>query len=391
MIGIIGAGLAGLTAGKVLSERGVSYTLIEASEGPGGRVKSDLIDGFIFDHGFQVLLNSYPQVQKHLDLKDLKLKKFKAGAKIFLGNGQTVTVSDPLRSPEKLLETLLSPIGTLSDKLKILKLRNQVDSSETKTTYQLLKEMGFSDKMIESFFRPFFSGVFLEKELETPASFFQFIYQRFARGYASLPEKGMNEIAKQLMSKNKGTLVFNSEVTKITAGEKVIVETKETNFEFDKVIVALDSNTCSKLLPDLSLDSTFRKCTTQYFSCNKRNDEGYLYLNASKKGIVNHIAPLSSVQPGYCKEGVSLYSVTILNDQDISSDEVLAEIKSWNSLDVSDWKFVGEYKVPYALPKTFYNAKLENPYSHITIAGDFTETPSIEGAMLSGEKAARLI
>lgn len=386
MIGVIGAGLAGLTAGKVLSDREVSYTLIEASDCVGGRVKSDYIDGHICDHGFQVLLDSYPQVEKHLDLKALSLKKFNAGANIVLEQGKVVTVADPLRNPEKLIETLLSPIGTLADKMKILKLKSPFDFPEDKKTSELLKEMGFSDKMIQSFFRPFFSGVFLEKELETPADYFQFIYQRFSKGYATLPEKGMKEIAFQLKSKNKGKIVLSSPVSKIMFDDKVTVYTENTNYEFDKLILAVDNKSCKKLIPDLEINTETRGCVTYYFSASKTNEKKYLYLNGMNNGKVNHIACLTAVQESYSDK--ELYSVTTLGDDDLSQQEVLNEVKNWNVFDTSSWQFIRKYSVPYALPKSFYNDHLNSPYEKLIIAGDFSQNPSIEGAMLSGEKAA---
>ena len=389
MIGIIGAGLAGLTAGKVLSEKGVSYTLIEASDCVGGRVKSDNIEGHICDHGFQVLLESYPQVKKHLDLKALNLKKFNAGANIVLDQGKVVTVADPLRNPEKLFETLMSPIGTFADKMKILKLKSPINFSGDKKTLELLKEMGFSDKMIESFFRPFFSGVFLEKDLETPAGFFQFIYQRFSEGYASLPEKGMGEIAAQLKASNKGKIVLGSPVSKISFDDKVTVYTENTNYEFDKIILAVDNKNCKKLIPELEIKTETRGCITYYFSANKSNEKKYLYLNGMNHGKVNHIACLTAVQESYSEK--ELYSVTVLGDEEVSHDEVLEEVKNWRVFETDSWKFVSKYPVPNALPKSFYNDELVSPHDNLILAGDFSQSPSIEGAMLSGEKAAKLI
>lgn len=124
-IHIIGAGVSGLIAATVLEQNGFSPIIIEATDGVGGRVKTDIIEGYQLDHGFQVLLTAYPYAQKYLDLESLDLQKFVPGAAIYK-NGKQILIGDPLRDVSLLFSTLFSGIGTFSDKLKILQLNHML-------------------------------------------------------------------------------------------------------------------------------------------------------------------------------------------------------------------------------------------------------------------------
>lgn len=387
MIVIVGAGLAGLTAGKILSEKGISYTLYEADARIGGRVKSDFVDGYILDHGFQVLLDSYPQAQAHLKMNELELGKFAPGAKILLDSGVLSTIADPLRSPQNVFGTLLAPVGSLVDKVKILQLMGNKKITE-QTTLSYLKEIGFSDQMINNFFRPFFSGVFLENELRTDASYFHYLYKKFSEGLATLPKKGMGEIINQLANMNNGEILCHKRINSIDSGKKLTLHLSDEQIEVDHLIMATDGYHTSQLLPELEIPAKKRSVTTLYFSSDKKFDDIYLYLNASGKGRVNHLCQLSAVQPAYAPAGKSLFSVTLLDIEEANPGDIKKEINNWDILDTQDWIFLKSYKINYALPETFYSGTLKHPDQRIYLAGDFTETSSIEGAMKSGEKAA---
>ena len=173
--------------------------VIEASDRVGGRVKTDRIDGYQLDHGFQVLLTAYPAVQKYLDYDALELQKILPGASIFKGGHQKI-IGDPLRCISLLFPTLLSGIGNLSDKVKILKLNQKLKNksmsaifSETEqSTLAYLTDFGFSKEIISDFFKPFFSGIFLETQLETSSRMFEFVYKMFG---CRPPAENTNKIA----------------------------------------------------------------------------------------------------------------------------------------------------------------------------------------------------
>ncbi|MDX1675707.1 MAG: FAD-dependent oxidoreductase, partial [Longimicrobiales bacterium] len=218
---VVGGGLAGLAAAVGLQAGGLDVQLLEASDRVGGRVRTDGVDGFLLDRGFQVLLTAYPEAGRVLDLEALELRPFHPGARIRVGDAFT-RIGDPFRRPADLWPTLRSPVGTLADKLRVARLRARsvlqtpgfatrpayrrlagdaagpAGDGSGSTTMERLEQEGLSDGMIERFFRPFLGGVFLESELVTSSAFFDFVMAMFSAGSAALPAGGMEAIPRQL-------------------------------------------------------------------------------------------------------------------------------------------------------------------------------------------------
>ncbi|MFT5878420.1 MAG: phytoene dehydrogenase-like protein, partial [Dokdonia sp.] len=268
-IHIIGAGVSGLIAATVLEQNGFSPVIIEASDRVGGRVKTDLVGGYQLDHGFQVLLTAYPAARKYLDFESLDLQKIASGASIFMNKEQKI-IGDPLKDMSLLLPTLFSGIGNFSDKLKVWKLNTYLKNKSIpdifadteQSTFSYLTNIGFSNEMITDFFTPFFSGIFLERHLETSSRMFEFIYKMFGEGYAAIPKAGMEAIPKQLFQNLKNTTFkFNTKVASIKEGE--ITLTDHTKLENNFTIVA---TAASNLISNLRSDTTdWKSCHTLYF------------------------------------------------------------------------------------------------------------------------------
>lgn len=398
-IHIIGAGISGLIAAKVLEDNGYQPIILEASDTVGGRVKSDLVNGYTLDHGFQVLLSSYPAAKKYLNYKELELQEFLPGAAIFK-DGKQHLIGDPLRNVSLFIPTLFSSIGTFSDKLKILQLNSllkkkkitSIFQTAEKTTLKYLQDVGFSDKIITDFFRPFFSGIFLETELETSSRMFEFVYKMFGEGMAVLPKDGIQAIPNQLQNKLQNTnFKFNTKVKEVK--DTVIILEDDSTLETQFTIIATEA---SNLIANLKNQETaWKSCDTLYFETEKRSIKKPLIgLITDKNCLINNLFYHTSVATK--KKGKKeLMSVTVVKNHQLNEKELIAtvidELKMHcNILDVS---FLKRYQIKKALPKltnlhyeiSSTETKLK---STIFLAGDQLLNASLNAAMIAGERAA---
>ena len=220
---VIGAGLAGLSCALSLQAAGVSVTLLEAADAPGGRVRTDVVDGFLLDRGFQVMLTAYPETKRLLDYAALDLKKFEPGALVWHG-GKFHRFADPIRNPMGAAQFLFDSVVPFADKLNVAKLRARVQRGTSeelfarpeKTTRDYLQTLPFSARMIDRFFEPFFGGVFLERELVTSSRFFEFLFRMFSVGDTAVPAAGMQQIPLHLASRLRpDTLQTGARVTRV--------------------------------------------------------------------------------------------------------------------------------------------------------------------------------
>lgn len=398
-IHIIGAGVSGLIAATVLEQNGFHPVIIEATDRVGGRVKTDIIDGYQLDHGFQVLLTAYPAAKKYLDFESLDLQKFLPGAAIFK-NGRQKVLGDPLRDISLLFSTIVSGIGTVSDKLNVLKLNSrlkkktlsEIFDDKEQTTLSYLKEFGFSDQMIAQFFKPFFSGIFLESRLDTSSRMFEFVYKMFGEGYAALPKAGIEAIPKQLANKLKNTaFVFNTKVKSVKDGEIVLSDDKKLESHF--TIVATDA---SKLISNLKNQSVvWKSCDTLYFETQNRVIKKPLIgLIPEEDALINNIFYHSSVATAI-KAKKELLSVTVIDNQNLSNELLVERVKEdlKTYCDIDSCKFIKQYRIPTALPN-LNNLQYEMLPSetrlttNIFLAGDTLLNGSLNAAMISGERAA---
>lgn len=400
---VVGAGVAGLVAAIELEKAGKSVTIFEAADRVGGKVKTDYVDGYQFDHGFQVLLTAYPEVSRYLDVGALKLNYFKPGAITYAGD-QIFRTVDPLRQPSAIFSAIFSPVGSLLDKWLIWRLSvrlkqltiEEIFNSPSVSTMDYLHNLGFSKRIITNFFQPFFSGIFLENKLETSSRMFQFIFKMFSEGFAAIPEKGMQAIPDQLFSQLRNSKIhFNTRVEGIADGT---ITTSEGDFDFDAVVIATEPG---NILTDYKIpQKDFQSTVNLYFNIPAQNSNGYIGLIPQGNSIVNNISVLSDVSASYAPQGQSLLSVSVVGtphlNEELLIQEVRKELSVFLGLRQADIHFLKSYYIPQALPR------IETPVMHIErkqielggriyLAGDYLLGGSLNGAMVSGRRCAEVL
>tara|TARA_B110000259_G_scaffold23213_1_gene23885 strand:- start:307 stop:1554 length:1248 start_codon:yes stop_codon:yes gene_type:complete len=395
---IIGAGVSSLIAAQNLEQKGYVPTILEATGYIGGRVRTEIIDGWILDVGFQVLLDAYPMSKKYLNYADLDLQRLSPGARIYTDNDSSI-IGDPLRDTSMLFPTLFSSIGSMRDKLKIFQLNLRLKNTpiatlfnkKEKTTLAYLQYLGFTDKIINQFFKPFFSGIFLECDLHTSSRMFEFIYKMFAEGFATLPKAGIGAIAKQLAGQLKTTQIqLNNEVQKVTTD--FITMASGDQYPYDVCIVATDP---SSFLEGYSVKNKWKTCDTLYFSVRVTDvPPPIIHLSALSDTLINNIFYPTSVQRAPDPHH-QLLSVTVVKQHSFSSEVLVSQVKGEleKYFSITKVKFIKHYAIPRALPdlgSVSYapNLDLMTYEDKILLCGDHTANGSLNAAMISGEIAA---
>lgn len=402
-VAIIGAGLAGLACAIELQKNKIDFQIFEASDGVGGRVRSDVIDGFILDRGFQLYNPSYAEGKRLLDYQDLDLKPFTPGVAIRDGKRLRLVV-DPFRSRDfrfRLLRDLpgnpFSQLGLVRYFLKYLITSDaQIATTKDISAQTSLTKSGIKGALLEKLFRPFLQGVFLESELSTSRKFLDVVLKNFLQGIPSVPAKGMQEISNQLAAKlPKEKISLNTKVLSISGNK---LTTSEGEIEARKIVVATDPTTAIswlKLEP-----KKMHSVTTWYFKADKSINsivkaKPILFVDAQKTGPLTNAVVITNAAPSYAPNGEVLVSASAISPNENAD---LLSVKKHLSLlfgvNTDSWQLIKEYKIKEALPAMIppFSLVSSNQINNdLFVAGDHRVTSSIQGALLSGTNTATLV
>jgi phytoene dehydrogenase-like protein len=414
---IVGAGLAGLACGRILHERGLDVQVLEASDGVGGRVRTDRQDGFLLDRGFQVLFTAYPAANRRLDLPALDLRRFDPGA-IIAHRTHRYVLTDPLRDPGDGLRAALSPVVPLTDKLRTAALAaelraqtiDEVLSGADESTLAYLQSRGFSANYINGFIRPFYGGIFLSRSLATSAKCFRFDFKMLAEGDIVVPAAGIGAIPAQLAAPLGDRVRLGVRVTRLLLDDSGAVRGVQsadgTEWTADRVVLAVEAPEAARLT-GLPMPRGQVGTANLYWAGPRPIYRGRkIVLNANPRPFLNHVMQLTNVAPSYAPAGQHLLSGSVLGVPPGDDAALFAE-----GLDDLRRIFAGDraalaavdalrplaiYRIPYSQftqPPCIHPTLPDNatPIPHLLFAAQFTEASSQNAAMISGEKAAALI
>ncbi|MFC8077488.1 NAD(P)/FAD-dependent oxidoreductase [Streptomyces sp. NPDC057307] len=396
---VIGAGLAGLACAHDLAATGLRVDVLEASDGVGGRMRSDRVDGFVVDRGFQVFNTSYPQAKRRLALRDLRLRPFTPGVLVHTDRGR-VHFADPTRAPRTVGGLLRGGPAGPRDLLALAALSARdmlgpvrpLKRAEDHTTRTAVAAAGISEEFADLFFRPFLSGVFLEDELETSSRVFHLVWRSMLRGTLCLPSDGIGDVPRQLADAlPAGTVRFESPVDRLTDDGVLLADGGES--AAGVVVVATGPEPAARLLPGLDMPP-YRVVTTYFHTAPTSPLAEPTLLTDTRLRFLNSCV-LSEVVPGYAPAGSSLIATSVLGEDTEGRERALREaLAETYGTDTAGWDLVTARTIHDALPsmpppQPLTRSSRVGPGRYV--CGDHRTTGSVQGALASGARAAREI
>lgn len=401
---VIGAGLAGLACATTLQRHGVDVTVLEAGDAVGGRVRTDVVDGFRCDRGFQVLLTAYPELHRQFDVGALDLQAFEPGALVW-HDGRGHVVGDPFRRPGRALSTLTSPIGSLADKARIVRLRHQLRSVHPSrllrrrdiSTLEALRELGFSERVVERFFRPLVGGIQLDPTLGTSRRMFDVIFRMLADGDSAVPAGGMRAIPEQLAAGlAPATIELGRSVHDVARAGDVweVRSTGGDSVRARRVVVATDGETAARFTGQRVAPG--KPAAAVWFVADRApTRERLVVLDGSGRGPVLNVAVMSNVAPSYAPPGRSLVVAALPGRLD--GDLVGAardQLRAWWGAEVERWDVVATHRIAYGQPAQAPPLRPKQAVAlgdGLFVCGDHRDTASIQGALFSGRRCAEAV
>ncbi|MGA1052625.1 MAG: NAD(P)/FAD-dependent oxidoreductase [Ilumatobacteraceae bacterium] len=395
---VVGGGLAGLSCAVQLHRAGRPGRVLEASDGIGGRVRTDLVDGFRLDRGFQVMLTAYPEAHRQLDMAALDLRAFDPGARVQLGSKASV-LADPLRAPTRLIDSALSPAASIADKLRILQLRRRVRAVHPAMllrgpdlpTREALVAAGFSERILERFFAPLFGGIQLDPGLDASSRMFDVIFRMLADGDSAVPSSGMQEIPDQLAARlPDGAIETGRTVLGVTADS---VRTDDGAVAASNVVVAVEGPAAVDLLGLPPVGS--KSVGAVYFATDEPPIDDKLVVLDGRGGPVLNAAVMSNVAPSYAPTGRHLVVAAMpqIIDGDLES-VARRSMREWWGTQVDTWEHLRTYRITHGQPDQtppFHPKRSVTTDLGVFVCGDHRDTASIQGALYSGRRCAEAV
>ena len=377
---IVGAGLAGLNAAIHLEVAGVDVTVIESSDRAGGRVASDVIDGFICDRGFQLINAQYPALQELDVLKELDFIEAPRVIEICLGDRRHV-IGDPRQVPWTVLD---KATGSIPEKIALLRFI----AGKAKAGQSIAQALRRTGTCYERLLRPFLQGVFLTDPNNVDALYGHSIIKSFVNGRPGVPRTGVGELSKAL-AKRVSNIVYDTQVDRI---DQTSVHTNNGTYTAKKILIATDATTATQLL-GLTEVPRMAGCITWYHAVAQNpSGNGRLIVDGQRRGPIINSVVMSDISSNYAPHGQHLISTT--TDLNVTESDVRRHLAIMWGTSTHEWQFVAKYEIPAALPIHNVGRTLSQSMKindHHFVAGDHRTVPSQQGALFSGRLVAQLI
>lgn len=395
---VIGAGLAGLACARRLRQAGREVQVLEASDAVGGRIRTDIVQGFRLDRGFQLLNTGYPELRRAVDLTALELRAF-PDAVVVMHNGERIRLESPLSAPKRLGTLLTTDLISTRGKVALGAYGARTVAASPRSLKQRAdlpapeawRQAGLPEDVIEHLLTPFLTGVVLERELTASRRFVDLMIRTFARGKSAVPALGMQRLPEQLAAPLGDRVVLEAPVTAIEAG---LVHAGGREYPAAAVVVATDAWTADTLLGQ-SMAPQARGVTTYYYAAPAWPGlDGALAVSADGGLIANTVA-MSAAAPEYSGDGRALLAASVVHGAGLTlptPEEAARLAAPMHGRDAGDWEFLAQYDIPHALPAMTpphpLRQSVRTKLAGVFVAGDHRDTSSIQGALVSGRRAA---
>jgi len=395
---VVGAGLSGLACARTLHDHGIECRVLESSSRTGGRLGSTFVGGVVCDKGFQVSMSNYECLERLVPRDSLARHGFTRGA-VLVMEDRRVRVIDPKVEPLSAIRLLFSGIGGWRDlraanRCRRLASGSRIGIAPESSARSLIESVGFTTSFIESFIRPFFTGVLLDEDLDVPAGRFLSTLDRFARGTAEIPAGGMQKIADVMAEPIKHRIQLNQTVTGVGSGW---VELDDgSRLTSDHVVMAVPFDTACRMAghPQPVDDEPWSSTAALHFtSMNSQPPDPIIYLNATGKGHLNLACIPSVVAPDYAPPGTHSIVASLkpwkhsgkqMKFTSEMIDDIRVEAGALLGVDSSEWRHIHTDIIPRALPRHIPKQSCFSDSDRIHATGDWANWPSIDSSVENG-------
>jgi phytoene dehydrogenase-like protein len=401
---VIGAGLAGLRAAGRLAAAGRDVVVLEAADRVGGRQRTDAVDGFLLDRGFQVLNPAYPAVRRWVDVDALDLRRFPVGVRV-RRDRTTAVLAHPLRHPALLPAMLRGGMLRPRELTALARWAGPTLLAPQRTVRRPDRALragwnrtGFHGALRTEVLEPFLAGVLADDTGATSDAFVRLLVRMFVLGAPGLPAGGIETLPRQLAAtaQVRGADVrVGHRVDRIRSDAAAVhVDVAGADpITARAVLVAVGPESVSDLL-DVPRPAT-RGLQTWWFATDAGAPaSALLSVDGRRRGPVVNTVVMSRTAPAYAPRGRHLVEATCLLPGAATEAEVRQHLARIWDADTRSWELLRRDDLPDALPAQPAPLRSRSParaFERVYVAGDHRDTASIQGALVSGDRVARAL